>query len=284
VLDLLGPRWRREARLAVGGGRRLDGGTLTPASFDGEPAAGAAAAAVAAVAAGAALAPTDGGSEPEGSAPAAVAVAAAPTIAPRRRPPRSHTTMLRIARRHHDLGGDGPAGPGAGRRRLAVLGIVLAMAAAAAVGVAVAGTGGTTHSPAHTNAAQAAAARRAEQAAAAKRAAVAAADDRLLAIARTLAVARARALTRVLNATSQTAQATSAAAVQRAYRTAAARAGGQGTSGPVAATLSSALSDTAAAYGRLAAGARADRPRDWNRAWTAIGSDERRLQAIVGTL
>ncbi|MGA2014204.1 MAG: serine/threonine-protein kinase, partial [Solirubrobacteraceae bacterium] len=118
VLELLGPRWRREARLAVGGVRRRDRGTLTPACFDGEPAPGTA------------VAPTVTGSEPGDGASATVAVAVAPTIAPRRGPPRSHTTMLRIARRHHEPGDDGQPGPGAGSRRLAVVGIVLAMAAA----------------------------------------------------------------------------------------------------------------------------------------------------------
>ncbi|MGA2014033.1 MAG: hypothetical protein ABSH51_26355, partial [Solirubrobacteraceae bacterium] len=122
--------------------------------------------------------------------------------------------------------------------------------------------------PARTNAAQAATA---------KRAAVAAADDRLLAIARTLAVARTRALTRVLNATSQTAQATNAAAVQRAYHGAAARVAGQRAAGPVAATLSTALSDTAAAYGRLAAAAcRRCRARSWESS-VATGRVRRRV-------
>ena len=149
VLELLGPRWRREARLIVDEGTRRDDATLTPAEFP----------AVEAPQTPAAAPPVTPPSQPTdapASAPPAETVTGAKadepeaTVAPRRQSERSHTTMLRIARRHRDLDpGEEAAAPATLRRRLAVAGIVLAMALAAAAGIVLAssGTKKTTEPP-----------------------------------------------------------------------------------------------------------------------------------------
>ena len=117
MLELVGPRWRREARLAVGEDHsKRDGATLTPAEFRSL------------------IEPPDDPPAPSHPTPAPADQPAAPgdrtrdglpaararadvTVAPQPKP-RSYTTMFRIARRHHD----GPAtrrGPTGLRRRAA---------------------------------------------------------------------------------------------------------------------------------------------------------------------
>ncbi|MDQ6745384.1 MAG: hypothetical protein M3Z27_05130, partial [Actinomycetota bacterium] len=117
VLELLGPRWRREARLDVDDPARREQHTLPPADFfRARPSAQAAppgAATGSQAAEDPAPAPPGGGPASEEQAPGASGTGRTPapvgapqaTIAPKRQPRRSHTTMFRIARRHQ--GGEG---------------------------------------------------------------------------------------------------------------------------------------------------------------------------------
>jgi protein kinase-like protein len=284
VLDLLGPRWRRQARLVLDEGGRVQE-TLTPAEFraaggpaaiqpvaqtiTGEPVAGA-------------PMPVDPIAADAGSAPAPQT-----TIAPRRSPRRSNTTILRIARRHREGGDeDGPVTADTLRRRLIAAAIVLAMAAAAVVGVILAQP--ATRNPAPRADTAAAVRARAAVAAAQERqaaaAATAAGDKRLTTIVRGLAVTRNRSLTRLLNAKTAPAQADAAAAVGSGYATAAKRAAPLSSATNSAAPLSRTLRATAGDYARLAAAGRANSPRRWNSARGQIRGDERALQREVSRL
>ncbi len=132
VLELLGPRWRREARLVLDDEPPLPQRTLTPASFESLELAAPA---------------VERGDERAPSVPRTITGPAAvdtppPTVAPARRRQRSNTTMFRMARRHRDAGEDeGPVSPDVLRRRLVAVAIVGAMIVAAVVGVLVASPG-----------------------------------------------------------------------------------------------------------------------------------------------
>jgi tRNA A-37 threonylcarbamoyl transferase component Bud32 len=270
VLELLGPRWRREARLIVEGDVSPDQHTLTPARFDRPE--------------GDASNPPPAPAIPEtvsGPVGGPAAEAAKPTVAPAKRGQRSNTTMFRIARRHRDFGEDGAvATPESMRRRLVALAILVAMAVAAAGGVLLAGAGQGRTAP--SKAARAAAAART---AAGQRAATsAAADTHLAAIAQRLAVARAHALTRLLHATTPAVQSTEARAVQAAYTAAAGRVAPLTGRTPAAAPLATAFRAAAGAYDQLARAAAHNNPRDWARAEAAIKVDETRLRGQVGKL
>ncbi len=249
VLDLLGPRWRRQARLAVESDRTRTGDALTPAPFgeQAEP-------------------PrpprtpeTLTGAEAEEAPPP---VGAETTVAPKRQPRAIHTTMFRIARRHSDAGAD--AGEGAGetrRRRVIVLLIALAVAGAAAGGWAVAGNGGH-HS---TSSKDAAAARR------------------VTAIVQGLASTRSRELNRLVNAHSSAGQqAADAAALQSTYRTAAAQLQPLTARSREARVLETTLSQTASAYGSFAAAARANDSAAYRQARAQATADEEHLQMELG--
>lgn len=292
ILELLGPRWRREARLPVEAGGPRAGRTLTPASFDasprerhgnppgpftpppGETPAPAAAPIPQTVSGPAAVAaPGDG------------ADAGRATVAPQKRQPRTNTTMFRLARRHREVDDEEPpAAANPARRWLAVLAIVAAMAAAAVAGVLV-GAPGSARSPHHgPSAAQRRAAAAAAAAAAQKAQATASADLRLAGIAQRLATSRNRAVTALLNAKTPQRQAIDAAAGERAYAAAAARARRLRGDTPLAGPLAQTLAGTATAYRSWAAAARTDSERNWKRAQQQVRTDERRLQAEVATL
>ena len=290
VLELLGPRWRRQARLAVEAAAPPSQGqkSLTPADFsaegseDSEPAADTPATGEFFI-----DPPEVGPDTPEPGpvkAPAAETLsgaraASAPetTIAPRERPQRSNTTMMRIARRHHDAGEEtGDRAPDAMRRRLAAAAIVVAMAAAIAGGLALAESGGK----AGPSAAAVAAARRA----AAERAEVAATNKKLAGVMSGLAVSRNRGLAALNNAGTPDAQASAATTVRHSYSSAAKRVAAFAGDSPAATTLSSDLDRTAGAYRRLAAAARAGRQKAYNGAAAEIRADERALQAEVAKL
>jgi tRNA A-37 threonylcarbamoyl transferase component Bud32 len=280
VLELLGPRWRREARLVVDQGTRREDATLTPAEFE------------------AVQAPETPADEPP-SAPVPPPVGADPrepsaetvtgpgaaepeaTVAPRRRAERSHTTLLRIARRHRDPGpGEQSATPATLRRRLAVTGIVAAMVAAAAAGVVLAGSGNKAKPLPPGNGFTQATVRAAQHAQAVETAT----RKSLAKIVGTLAVARTRALTGLINAKTPSQQASDASAVEKAYVSAAKQVAPLVSTSSTAAQLASTLTDTAAAYGRLAAAAKAHNASRYNRARAAIRQAERKLQGEVGQL
>jgi len=119
VLDLAGPRWRREARLVVDDRVPASEQSLTPAEFDGaDPVTPAASKEEPRQR----VAETVTDLEPEHEPPKT-------TIAPKKRPQPSHTTMLRRARRHPDADQSAaPAAQDTTRRRLTVAAIVVAMA------------------------------------------------------------------------------------------------------------------------------------------------------------
>ncbi len=261
VLELAGPRWRREARLVVDGDAPAPGRSLTPAEFDGaEPVT---------------PAPVRDPSEPAARpvAETVTGLEADPpktTVAPKKRPERSHTTMLRRAPRHPDVEHPGEAKPDATRRRVTVGTIVLAMAAAAVAGVLLANSGASNHPatpPTHPPANPAAATNR-----------------QLASIVEGLGAARKQARAQLKSASTPHGQARAATRVATAYTSAAARVAPLVGKSPVATQLHTTLDGTATAYGALAAAARADSRKRWNDAWTTINRDESQLQAEVGKL
>jgi serine/threonine protein kinase len=286
VLDLLGPRWRREARLVVEDELPRSRRTLTPAPFDrpDDAAESVQPTPIPETVSGPA-AEVDGDDDgwavaaPDGDAGTE---AVKPTIAPSKRREPSHTTMFRIARRHHADDEEGAATPETLRRRMIVLGIVAAMVVAAVVGVVVAGTGGTSPRRGPTRA-QIQAQERAAAAARAKAAAVAAANKQVSGLAQKLAVSANGSLGKVLNAPTPAQQAKDLTAVESDYAAAAGKVA-QVSASPLAPALSATLRTMAGAYGRAAQAARAGNQRQWNRAWTAIKADQRKLQGQVGKL
>ena len=283
VLELLGPRWRRQARLTLEDQTPRALRTLTPASFrsvtvdtpappdrtpSDEPAAG--------------RTPV-----PETVSGPSVKTPP-PTVAPSRRRERSHTTMFRLARRHSDVGEEqGPVSPDVVRRRLIAAGIVVAMIVAAVVGVVVA----TSGTPAHhgpTKAQLRAQQQRAQQQAAARRkaqaaaAATAAANKKIETILTGLAHTRAQKLTRLLNEKTQATQISDAVAVQKAYRSARGKVVPLEPKTSAAAPLAKQLNKLSGDYGRLAAAGRVNQPATWNRDFNTIKADEKTLQGLVG--
>ena len=271
VLELLGPRWRREARLTLDDEPPLLQRTLTPAAFKS-----------------AAPAPQSGDGRPAPSVPPTISGPAAvdtppPTIAPARRRQRSNTTMFRMARRHRDADEDeGPVSPDVLRRRLVAVAIVGAMIIAAVVGVLVASPGAAPHHG-PTKAQQQAAARRAA-AARAKAAQTTAANIKLETILDGLAHTRATTLTKLLNETTPAPQVRDATTVQKAYAAAAAKVAAYESKTTSALPLTATLKTIAADYGRLAAAGRANRALAWKHAFSAVTADEKSLRTEVAKL
>jgi Protein kinase domain len=265
ILDLLGPRWRREARLVVDDGDARHEHTLPPASFAAVPADAAANNGVVTPVPDPARAPIAETLTGNG-APAAVP----PTVAPKTRRRRSNTTLMRIARRHADSDAEAPA-PASTRRRLTVAAIVLTMIAAAVAGVVLAQPGRHAHRP------SAAELRAREQAAA-----VAAARRQLTAVIVKLAPARNRALTQLQGASTAREQLAAATALEKAYATAASQA--SQVRGATANGIHAMLERMAVAYGRLAAAARAQSAQQWADAQHAISAQEQQLRSAVAKL
>jgi hypothetical protein len=264
VLELSGPRWRREARLVVDGGAVPPQRALTPAEFEGaEPVAPAPA------------------SVQEDTEPAKPSVAetvtglepAPPktTVAPKKRLRPSHTTMVRRARRHPDHDAEsGPERSRITRRRVTVAAIVAAMAAAAVGGVLLANSGGSSHrhgattqppdNPAATT------------------------NKQLASIIKDLGTARTHARAELARARTRRAQAAAAAGVEQAYAAAAKRASPLVGKTPTATQVHATLESTATAYGALAQAARAGSQKRWNDAWRAINRGESALRGEVAKL
>jgi hypothetical protein len=257
VLELLGPRWRREARLTVEPGeeRPKDGKSLTPAAFES--------ASVEAVPVPVAHTVTG---EP-------AAVPAEATVAPKQQPQRSNTTMMRIARRHADAGGvtDEPRTDTL-RRRLTVLGIVVAMAAAVAAGLLVANSGSSSG----PSAAQRHAAQLRQQATQA--------DRKLASIMQAFAATDTREETTLNNASTPEAQGTAAARLGRAFAGAAKQVADVGGDSAKSRPLNATLERMQSAYGRLSAAAGAGRTRAYNAAASTIRNEEKTLYTEVSKL
>jgi serine/threonine protein kinase len=284
ILELLGPRWRREARLATEDASPRARRTLTPAPFE------------------TADRPPDAPAPPEDQRPrrrrskrgaAATPIPETmsgpaadepqPTIAPRKRRERSNTTMLRMARRHREGSEEEAAtGPDTFRRRLVVLGILVAMAAAAVAGVLVASPGASA--PKGPTKAQLQAQAAARQAAQHKLQAEEAADRQMTTIVKKLAKSRITALAQLLNARSPSAQTKDAAAVEKAYVDAAGNVAPLSASTPAAGQLATSLRTTAGAYARLVAAGRSDNQKAWSREVAVVKRDEKHLQDQLAKL
>lgn len=286
VLDLLGPRWRREGRLVLDDGGPRAHRTLTPASFPS-------------VTLDTPSSQTDqrpGTDARAGRAPVPETISGPlartppPTIAPSRRREPSHTTMFRLARRHRGVDEDeawaGSLSPDVMRRRLIAAGIVVAMIIAAVVGVLVATSGtpahhGPTAAQIRAQRQQQATARRKAQAAAA---AIAAANQQLETILTGLAHTRARTLIRLANEKTPTTQVRDAVSVQKAYSGARRKVVPLEPKTTAATPLAKQLSTLAGDYGRLAQAGRANKPAQWNRVFNTVTADEKALQGLVGEL
>ncbi len=290
VLELLGPRWRREARLTVGEqtGRRADA-TLTPAEFrsvvdqpvppaDAEGGEAPATTGEAPETA-ASPAPRPGSTRTVGGMTTTGAAGAPPevTVAPRARP-RSSTTMFRIARRHHADGAAEVNGhPLSSGRRLVMGAIVAAMIAAAAAGIVLAGSGGSTPRPRTVVTSQ--------TQTGPSPAEIAAANKKLAAIATNLGIARTRALT-AYNTFGRTPgkQATYAGQIAGLYRQGLKAVRPYESRTPQAKPLAVLFATLAGDYSRIADAARHDRAAAYNRANAAIHRDELSLQKQVTKL
>ena len=279
VLDLLGPRWRREARLTLDDATPRARRTLTPASFYS----------------GTLDTPASEADEPSGDGsfvrrtpvPETISGPAAPTppptVAPARRRERHNTTMFRLARRHRDVGEDeGPVSPDVVRRRLIAAAIVVAMIIAAVVGVVLASPGKPiNHGPTR---AQIRAAQQRAAAAREKAAATAAANKQIDGILTSLVLTRNRNRTRLLNDGTPTKQIRDAVTVQKAYVTAVHKVTPLEPKTTSAAPLATTMTKIANDYGRLISAGRANKPATWTRVFDTIERDETALQGEVAKL
>jgi serine/threonine protein kinase len=279
VLELLGPRWRREARLALDDEAPRVRHTLTPASFrsvtldtpepeDAEEPRG-----------------QDAGGR--GSVPQTISGPSVqtppPTVAPAKRRQRSNTTMFRLARRHRDVEeSEGPITPDVMRRRLIAGGIVLAMIVAAVVGVLLAKPSTPVHHG--PTRAQIRAAQLREHQARLKADATAAANTKLEGILRSLALTRTRTRTRLLNETTPTTQIHDATTLRDAYASAVHKVTPLKSKTTAAAQLARTLTKIADDYGRLTAAGKANKPDTWARIFHTITRDETALQSEASTV
>jgi serine/threonine protein kinase len=272
VLDLLGPRWHRQARLPVEQPRQGNPpGPYTP--------------------------PPD---EPRSSTPAAipetigdpVAVAALapaaeavkPTAPPARRQRRSNTTMFRLARRHREVDDEALAdAPDANRRRLIVLAILAAMALAAAAGVLIAQPSTPAHAGPTAAQRRAAAIKQARIITARENQAkaLAAANGKLTTIAQSLAMVRSPRVVALANVPTPARQATDATEVQAAYAAASKKAARLDRATPLAQPLAATLKAIATAYGDVAAAAKTNNRVRFRAAKHQVTTQEKQLQSEV---
>ena len=309
VLDLLGPRWRRDARIALATAGELAPVTetsapLTPAPFTEaapsvpserrrprhEPDGSGPRRRQEDEGAETVAEPIPPVAEPEPEPEPELAPGPTATVAPRTLPPPSNQTIIRPARRHRDQGAQGEATQTTfWRRRLTVIGVLAAMAAAAVIGVLVAGGGGST-GPVGPSPSQAAASadvslqKSVQGTIAAQQAKATRADAQLEKIVRTLAPQRSRDVTRLLNSRTRSAQIAAADQIRTAYQSAAGKTRKLTGETIDAGELTTALSDAGSAYGKLAAAVKADSEARYAAAKTKIRSDEQTLQGAVKQL
>jgi serine/threonine protein kinase len=304
VLDLLGPRWRRDARLAVDHTPTVERAPLAPAPFTDsgpvtpEPL----------PASGDRDRDGDRNRDADGDAPpqedrhrpgklaarrrdteeplpaVQETSGAMATAAPSSKPRPSYTTIMRPARRHRDAPDEQSSGPDHRRRRLIALGVVLAMAAAAVGGVlAAGGSGGPAGpTPAQQRAAQhGQATQQAQRVTAQHKAVVADANAQLVTVIDKLAPKRSRDVTRLGNTHSQSGQVQAATTVQSDYLGAADKVALFAGQTPLAKPLATTLHRVAADYGRLAAAAKAQDTPNFAAAKKAVTADEIALKKQV---
>src|SRR5579875_1722596 len=278
ILELLGPRWRRDARLVVDDTPTVERPPLTPARFTDAD-----------------LATPDPpppasrrSRDTEDPVPAIPeTVGGMRTVAPSSRPRPSYTTILRSARRHRDAGADDvETTDRPWRRRSAILGILAATAGAAVAGVLVAApTGPRSPSAAEQRAAQQAMAR--SQASVLRReqqTIVANGNAAVVKLMTGFGARRSRAVTRLTNASTPSTQISDARAVQRDYSRVARAVTRYRHQTPTAEPLATRLRAVASAYGRLAAATQRQSGAEFLSARRAITAGERALQKQLDTL
>jgi hypothetical protein len=300
VLDLLGPRWRREAPLAVtdsGGDEvapsRVERRRPPPRAplTEGAPAADPTAAPepVPAPEPGheltpaPALVPARGDERPASTPPGAeldtaaagqdAEVPAALTVAPRRPPAGRNPTIVRLARRHRETSAEGDR-PSPSRRRLVLAGLLLAGAIAAVVAVVLA----SGSSPRH---------RAAAKPPAAAPASTAVVNRDLLGLLGPLASARTRGLSVLSGAHTPSGQASAAAQIAAAYRSSMvqfARLPAPVRASAPAVEVKPELTQAEQAWSALATAARHADRRAYQRASNEIGSVEQRLRTLTQRL
>jgi serine/threonine protein kinase len=257
VIELLGPRWRREARLGSDP-PAPDRHPLTPAEFESVEQKGAAEA----------TATPPEGRVPNESPPAERAGRITPTEAPLIPAAAGHTTILRPGRRHRSP--DEPTAPTAEPSagwRAAVAAMLVAAVVAAGIGVLLGTSGGGRSSTTSSIAA--------------KQPSVATVDGELRPVLQTLAAARTTGLDSLKAASTAAQQAAAATSIAGAYRTAAGRVAGVRGS---PATLHTTLTDLASSYQALAAAASAKNQAEYQQTATQIGSEEQQLRSEASSL
>ena len=278
VLDLLGPRWRRDARVVIDDLPIVERAPLAPAPFtDTSPATPDPMPVPA---------PSRRAATPSSRVVAPTAGALA-TVAPSATPKPSYTTILRPARRHRDLRpGEVAASRGPWRRRLAISGLVLAMAGAATAGVLLAGSNGSVGpSRAQQHQAQSAVAGGERRlVAAAPRAVAADADAELARIVTGFAPRRERDVARLENAETVSTQVSDAETMQKDYDATAEQISGYADRTPRAKPLAATMRNVAGAYGELAAAVRDASSNRFADAKLAITAREKTLQRELDQL
>ncbi len=276
ILELLGPRWRRDARLVVDDTPTVERAPLTPARFtdtdlatpDPEP-----------------VPPRRDTEDQMGVIPRTVG--GMRTVAPTSRPRPSYTTILRPARRHRDGNtGEEESGANPWPRRSAIIGILAAMAGAATAGVLLAAPSGPrSQSAAEQRVAQRVVARSQRAALKDERATVVAnGNGAVVELMTGFGGRRSRAVTRLTNATTPSAQITDARTVQRDYSRVARSVIRYERQTPQAAPLAKRLRSVASAYGRLATATQQENSSRFRAARKAITADERALQKQLDSL
>ncbi|HET9104785.1 MAG TPA: serine/threonine-protein kinase [Solirubrobacteraceae bacterium] len=279
VLELIGPRWRREARLAVGEDHsRRDDATLTPAEFRSliEPADGDGDDDAPDTQTPAPADPAPGPARTEDGLP--TAAAADVTVAPQPRP-RRHTTMFRIARRHHDGPDPGGSEDTPGHWRAAMIAIGLAMIGAAALGFVLSSSGHPAPRPRTTTT------QSSTTPSGPTTAEILAADTKLARIAERVGVSRTRLLV-AYNSFGKTPakQAQYATEISRLYAGGATQVTRYGAQTPHAKPLAAQFHTLSRDYAQIADAARRYRPTAYNKANQAVARDEHALQRLVTRL
>jgi hypothetical protein len=249
AIELLGPRWRREARLGTDP-PAPDCHPLTPAEFES-------------------VEESRGADRPDAEpARAGRAAPITPTEAPLLPAGGGHTTILRPGRRHRIADTPGPLPFGTpSRRRGAVAAVLAAAIVAAGLGVLIGtSTGGGSPRTSSTTAMQPSAA---------------VVDGKLRPVLQSLAGARATGLANMKAAHTAAQQAAAATSIAGAYQTAASRVELIRGSPP---SLHTTLAELASSYQRLAAAARAKDASRYQRLAAQIGSQEQQLRAEANSL
>ena len=247
VIDLLGPRWRREARLG-NDPPEPDRHPLTPAEFEHSDAERADA-------------------PPEGAVPATVT-----DDEPSPAAPEGRTTILRRARRHpadERPGGTDQPEPPARPRAVAIIAVAAAILVAAAAGVLIGASNGGGRATVKTN-----------PPTTVTLPAVSVAD-RLAAALGTLAAKRTAGLRNMHDARTPARQASAADSIASAYGNAAREAGALPGAPPA---LHASLSNLESSYRALSAAVRAGSASHYRQAKARIASLERQLRSQAGAL